>query len=130
MKHVQMLDKFPVYTVEILKVETSFKTADEVLEYLESKVESHPTGSIVAVFDHYGHVEAQKDSEIDPSIKDAKNLIFCLANAIPNAMIGALRPRSIAINELEDKFVLNFLEAPMEAPTKIMQEWVLAIKNL
>jgi hypothetical protein len=129
MKHVQMLDKFPVYTLDILKTETTFKSADEVLEYLEIKVEAHPTGSIVAVFDHYGHVEAQKDSTIDPSILDCKSLIFCLANEIPNAMIGALRPRSIAINELENKFVVNFQEAPKEAATNVMKEWVTGIKN-
>ena len=130
MKQVQMLDKFPVYTMDILKTETLYKTADEILEALISKIESHPTGSIISIFDHYGHVDAQKDSVIDSSILDSKSIIFCLASAIPNAMIGALRPRTIAINELEDKYVLNFLEAPMEGPTKIMQEWVTGIKNL
>jgi len=52
-----------------------------------------------------------------------------VSDAIPNAMIAAIRPRSIAINELTDKFVLNSMEAPMEAPTNTMVEWVSSIKN-
>ena len=49
--------------------------------------------------------------------------------SIPNAMIASVRPRSIAVNELSDKFVINFMGAPMEAPTDTMIEWVDSIKN-
>ena len=51
-----------------------------------------------------------------------------MSGAIPNAMIAAVRPRSIAVNELSDQFVVNFMKAPMEAPTNKMIEWVESIK--
>ena len=129
MKQVLLKDKFPVYTLEIPKAETSYKDTDEVIDYLKSMVEAHPAGRFIAVFDHYNHVKEQ-NGEIDESIQDSKNLLFCMSGAIPNAMIASVRPRSIAVNELSDKFVVNFMEAPLEAPTNAMIEWVSAIKNV
>lgn len=129
MKQVLLKDKFPVYTLDILKSETTFNNTDEVIDYLKSKIEEHPTARFIAVFDHYGHVKALEKAEIDENIVDSKNILFCMSGAIPNAMIAAVRPRSIAVNELIDKFVVNFMEAPMEAPTNTMVEWVSSIKN-
>ncbi len=122
MKQVLLKDKFPVFTLDILKTETTFKNTDEVIGYLKSKVESHPAASFIAVFDHYGHVKALEKGEIDESILDSKNILFCMSGAIPNAMIAAVRPRSIAVNEQSDKFLVNFMEAPMEVPTNTMVE--------
>ncbi len=129
MKQILLKDKFPVYTLDILKSETTFKNTDEVIDYLKSKIESHPAARFIAIFDHYGHVKAMEKGEIDESIVNSKNILFCMSGAIPNAMIAALRPRSIAVNELTDKFVVNFMQAPMEAPTNTMVEWVSSIKN-
>lgn len=128
MNQVLLKDKFPVYTLEIPKAESTLKNTDEVIDYLKSKVEAHPTAAYIAVFDHYNHVKAL-NGEIDGGIQNAKNLLFCMSGAIPNAMIGSVRPRSIAVNEMSDKFIVNFMEAPMEAPTKAMIEWVSSIRN-
>lgn len=130
MKQVLLKDKFPVYTLDIFKSETTLKHTDEVIEYLKSKIEAHPVARFIAIFDHYGHVKALEKGEIDESIVDSKNILFCMSGAIPNAMIAAVRPRAIAVNELSDKFVVNFMEAPMEAPTKTMVEWVSSIKKI
>ena len=129
MKQILLKDKFPVYTLDILKSETTLNNTDEVIDYLKSKIEAHPATSFIAIFDHYGHVKAQEKGEIEESIMDSKNILFCMSSAIPNAMIAAVRPRSIAVNELSDKFVVNFMEAPMEAPTNTMLKWVSSIKN-
>ena len=129
MKQILLKDKFPVYTVDILKSETTLNNTDEVIDYLKSKIEEHPTATFIAIFDHYGHVKALEKGEIDESIVDSKNILFCMSGAIPNAMIAAVRPRSIAVNELSDQFVVNFMEAPMESPTNKMIEWVESIKN-
>ena len=129
MKKMLLLDKFPIHSLEIPKSETSFKNTDAIIEHLKSKVESHPAARFIAVFDHYGHVKAQ-GGEIAPAIKDSKNLLFCMSGAIPNAVIASLRPRSIAVNELADRFIVNFMEAPMEAPTRAMTEWVESIQNV
>lgn len=69
MKHVLLKDKFPVFTLDIPKAETSFKNTDEVIEYLKSKVEAHPTSSFIAVFDHLNHIKAQ-NGEIDSQCDD------------------------------------------------------------
>lgn len=129
MKQILLKDKFPVYSLDILKSETTMNNTDEVIDYLKAKIEDHPTATFIAVFDHYGHVKALEKGEIDKSIVDSKNILFCMSGAIPNAMIAAVRPRSIAVNELSEKFVVNFLEAPMESPTNTMVEWVSSIKN-
>jgi hypothetical protein len=129
MKQVLLKDKFPIFTLEIPKVETTFANTDAVIDYLKEKVEAHPAARFIAIFDHYDHVKSQ-NGEIDASIQDSKNILFCMSGAIPNAMIAAVRPRSIAVNELNDKFVVNFMEAPMEAPTNTMIEWVSSIKNV
>ncbi len=129
MKQILLKDKFPVYTLDILKSETTFNNTDEVIDYLKSKIKEHPTATFITIFDHYGHVKALEKGEIDESIVDSKNILFCMSGAIPNAMIAAVRPRSIAVNELSDQFVVNFMEAPMEAPTNKMIEWVESIKN-
>ena len=128
MKKILLKDKFPVYTLDILKSETTLNTTDEVIDYLKSKIAEHPTATFIAIFDHYGHVKALEKGEIDDSIVDSKNILFCMAGAIPNAMIAAVRPRSIAVNELSDKFIVNFMEAPLEAPNNKMIEWVESIK--
>lgn len=129
MQHLFLNDKFPVYSLEILKSETSCRDTDQVIDSLKTKIEEHPVARLIAVFDHHGHVKAQEKGEIDASILDSKNILFCMSAAIPNAMIAALRPRSIAVNEMQDKFVVNLMEAPMEAPTNTMIGWVNSLKD-
>jgi hypothetical protein len=129
MKQVLLKDKFPVFTLDIFKTETTFGNTDGVIDYLKAKIDAHPTARFIAIFDHYGHVKALEKGEIDECILDSRNILFCMSGAIPNAMIAAVRPRSIAVNELRDMFVVNFMEAPMEATTNTMVEWVSSIKN-
>ena len=65
--------------------------------------------------------------DINPDILDAKNIVFCFGKAIPNTKILAVRPRSIAVAELKDKFVVEFMEAPNEQMHKVMEDWALAL---
>ncbi len=129
MNKIMLKDKFPVFTQEIPKAACRFSNANEVIAYLREKIEAHPVARFIAVFDHYGHVKALENGEIDPSILDSKNILFCLSAAIPGPAIAAVRPRAIAVNELQDKFVVNFMEAPVEAATNTMQEWVESIAS-
>ena len=64
-----------------------------------------------------------------PKIMCGQNLIFCFGPAIPNTKILAVRPRSIGIAELEDKFVIEFIEAPKEQIHQIMEEWTKGLEN-
>jgi len=42
MKQITVMKKYPVYTIEITKNETTYKSVDEILGYLKNKVEMHP----------------------------------------------------------------------------------------
>jgi hypothetical protein len=41
----------------------------------------------------------------------------------------AVRPRSIGVCELEDSFVVNFMEAPNDTANKTMEELVKSLKT-
>ncbi len=117
-----VMDKYPVHTLEIQKDETTFKTATDFLSYYKAKIDAHPIATFIALFDHYKHTSSI-DGEINPDIKDAQNIVFCFGSMIPNTKILAARPRSIAIAELENSFVIEFMEAPNEKLQVVMEEW-------
>jgi hypothetical protein len=128
MKQTNFLDKYPVWTLELLKSEVAQKSCDEIIDYLKSKVEAHPIATFITVFDHYAHTSALEGGVIAPEIKDVKNLIFCFGKEIPNTKVAAVRPRSMAVCELEDKWVIEFIEAPNETLHGVMEDWAKSLK--
>ena len=82
------------------------------------------------MFDHYSHTSSLPEGEIAPEIKDAKNLVFCFGIKLPGPQVMAVRPRSIGVTELEDKFIVNFMEAPMPIANTTMEAWAKSIKNI
>ncbi len=56
--------------------------------------------------------------------KDAQHIIMCFGWELPSADPVAVRPRSIGITELEDKFVINFMLAPNPVAQQVMEDWV------
>ncbi|MEA3370547.1 MAG: hypothetical protein U9Q40_04340, partial [Campylobacterota bacterium] len=114
------------YTLEISKNETGLKNVDEILDYYKDKVDAHPIAAFISIFDHFSHTQAL-GGEINPEIKDAKNIVFCFGAALPNTKILAARPRSIGVAELEDSFVVEFIEAPKEELHDVMEAWTKAI---
>ena len=128
MKKTIFMDKYPVYTLELDKSEVSQKSVNEIIEYFKEKIELHPIAKFIAVFDHYTHTK-ELDGEINPQIKDAMNIVFCFGPAIPNTKILAARPRSIGVAELEDKFVIEFIEAPKEQLHDLMESWAKGLQG-
>lgn len=122
MKKTIFMDKYPVYSLEIQKSETELKSVDEIIAYYKEKVEEHPIAAFISVFDHYGHTSAL-GGEINSEIKDAKNIVFCFGAALPNTKMLAARPRSIGVAELENSYVVEFLEAPLEKLHDVMEQW-------
>ncbi len=129
MKKTIFMDKYPIFTLEIQKKETSLKNIDEILAYFKAKVEAHPVATFISLFDHYAHTQALK-GEINPEILDAKNIVFCFGAAIPNTKILAARPRSIGIAELENSFIVEFIEAPNEKLHDVMEMWTKALATV
>lgn len=122
MKKTVFMDRYPIYSLELAKGEMKVSSMDEVIEYFKEKIQKHPVARFITVFDHYSHTKGL-NGEIAEGILDAKNIIFCFGPSIPNSKVLAVRPRSIGICEFEDKFVVDFMEAPREEIHQIMQEW-------
>lgn len=122
MKKTVFMDKYPVYTLSLKKSEVKYTNVLEIVNYFKAKIEGHPVAKFIAVFDHYAHTKSL-NGEIMEGLRDAQNIIFCFGQAIPNTKILAVRPRSIGICELEDSFIIEFIEAPKEEMHALMETW-------
>jgi hypothetical protein len=128
MNKINLLEKYPVYAEEIDKNATRCQNVDEVMAHFKQNIESHPVANYISDFDHYAYVAGQPEGKISEDIKASKHLLFCVANAIPNPLIAAVRPRAISVAELEDKFVISFIEAPVETANQLIAGWVESLK--
>ncbi|CAA7626293.1 DUF6858 family protein [Magnetospirillum sp. UT-4] len=128
MKQSVFMEKYPVFSLELAKDETSMASVDDIVAYFRARIEGHGKATFIAVFDHFGHTK-RLGGEIDPAIKDAKNVVFCFGLALPNPQVMAVRPRSIGIVDLGDRFFVNFMEAPMKAANDAMEEWAKGLRD-
>lgn len=124
MKYTHFMDKYPVYTKELLKAGCSFSSVDEILTLLEAKVEANPVSCKIGLFDHYAHTSSLPEGEIAPNLRAAKHLVFCFGIKLPGPEAMAVRPRSIGVCEMDDSFVISFMEAPNPQMNAVMTAWV------
>ncbi|MGK0673319.1 MAG: DUF6858 family protein [Halothiobacillaceae bacterium] len=129
MKQIVLMEKYPVFELELPKSETSFQSVDAIIAHLKEKIETHPVAAFIGIFDHYAHTKGLPDGQVAENIKDAKLIVFCFGTALPNPHVMAVRPRSIGVADLGDKFVINFLEPPMPIATQAMEAWVGGLRN-
>lgn len=129
MRQTLFQEKYPIYTLEIDKNETSFTSVDMIIEHLKGKIDAHPVVAYIGVFDHYAHTSGLKDGVINEKILAAKNLLFCFGKELPSPAVLAVRPRSIGVAEMENAFVVTFLEAPNPAANEAMEAWAIGVKN-
>jgi len=129
MKQIIVMEKYPVFTIEISKDETEYKDVDAILAYLKEKIEGHPVAKYIGVFDHYEHTSSLEEGVISDTIEDAKNIICCFGKELPKAEVLAVRPRSIGVAKLEECFVISFLEAPNSQANETMEGWVKGVAN-
>ncbi len=122
-----LMDKYPIFSLEIKKSDTVYKNVDEIILYLKKLVDAHSVAKYIAIFNHYEHTTSIEGHEINSDINDAKNLIFCFGKQLPTSKILAVRPRSIGVSELHDSFHIDFLEVPNTQLQKTVQEWVESI---
>jgi len=130
MKQITVMEKYPVFTVELKKEETTYKNVDEILDYLKAQIEAHPVAVYIGEFDHYGHTSGLAEGKIAEEIKDAKNLICCFGKVLPKPEVLAVRPRAIGVAEMAESFVVSFLEAPNPDANTAMEKWVKGIANI
>lgn len=116
-------EKYPIFSLEFSKEESKFATVPAILDYLQEQVDSHPKAVFIARFDHFSHT-TNIGGEIGAGIKDAQNLILCFGMQLPSADPVAVRPRSIGVTDMGDKFIVNFMEAPNPIANDTMEAWV------
>ena len=125
MTKTTLMEKYPVLSLEISKNDTNYKNVPEILEYFKTKIDADKVAKCIGIFNHYEHTQSlEDDGSIAEGILDAQNIIFCFGKKIPNAQILAVRPRSIAVVEYEDKFAISFMETPMPPMTDKIIVWV------
>ena len=122
-----LLDTHPMYAMKILKSEAKVSNVAQIIEHFKIKIKENPEAVFITVFDHYAHTKSL-DGNIVDGILDAKNLLFCFGHSIKNIEILAFRPKSIAICELEDSFVLEFLETPRPEVNAWIESWIKELK--
>ena len=130
MKQKIFKDKYSIFEIEYKKNELKFKSVDEIISALQVKIDAHPVIAFIAIFDQYAHTSSLEMGEVNEKIKAAKNIIFCFGKELPTPEVLAVRPRSIGVCELEDSYVINYLEAPNEAANDTMETFIKSLKNI
>lgn len=126
MQQTTFKDKYPIFQLELNKNECAFDSVESIIAHLHAKVEEHAKAVNIAIFDHYKHTQ-NIDGDINPEIKAAQNLILCFGMQLPSAEPVAVRPRSIGVTDLGNRFVINFMEAPNPVANETMEAWVKAL---
>ncbi|ADV46359.1 DUF6858 family protein [Nitratifractor salsuginis] len=129
MKSMTIKDTYPIQAAEIGKDEAKFSNTDEIIAYLKEAIEAHPVATYIATFDHYTHTKNLPDHKMDEKIKDVKLIVFCFGKELPIPQMAAVRPRSIAVVEEDDKFTVSFMDAPNPQAHETMIAWVQGIRK-
>ena len=130
MKQTILMEKYPIFELDIEKSETKYKSIDEILDYLKEKIDNHKIATYIGEFDHYSHTKSLEEGKVADEILDAKNIICCFGKELPKATVLGVRPRSIGVAELKDKFIISFLEAPNPVANEAMESWIKGLINL
>jgi len=128
MEKITFMNKYPIYETTINKANTQYKSVESVMDYLKAKIENDSVAAYIAQFDPYAHT-LSLGGEIDPTIIEAKEIIFCFGQKLLNATIVAVRPRAIGVVDRGEDLVINFMEAPNEPSTNTMIAWIEELKN-
>lgn len=128
MKQTMLQEKYPIFVAEIAKTETTHNTVDSLVAYYKGKIAENPKAQFINVFDHYAHT-SKIGGPIVEGMKSAVDIIFCFGYAIPTPQMLAVRPRSIGIADMGEKYVISFMEAPMQPANEAMEAWTLALRD-
>ncbi len=123
-------DEYPIFTMILAKTATSMPNISAIIAHFQEKISEHPVATYIGIFDHYRHTASLEDGHIEPKILDAQNILCCFGKDLSNAEVLAVRPRSIAIVEYQDNYVISFLKAPNPAANEAMLKWVKVLQDL
>ena len=129
MKQTLLQEKYPVFVMELDRVETEYPDIDAICDYFRRRIDAHRCATFIADFDHYAHTCRLPEGEVAEDIRAARNIVFCFGIALPNAQVLAVRPRSIGVAETEHGFIISFLEAPMPIANAAMEDWAEGLRR-
>lgn len=129
MNFTLLQDKYPVYSLEVMKTDTRFADVDAIIAYLRDCVVQDKIASLIGEFDHYAHTAALPAGLIAEQIRAAEHLVFCFGTQLPNSLVMAVRPRAIGVVDEGDRFVISFMEAPMPLANTAMTAWIEGIAD-
>lgn len=127
MKQSVTEEKLALCTLQIGKDETSLGDIGAVVAHLRARIEAHPKARLIGVFDYYAHTTTVAGGTIAPEILAAQNILLCFGLTLPEPQSLALRPRSIGVCELADRFIISFLEAPMPVANLTIEQWAASV---
>lgn len=128
MKQTLLQEKYPIFVAEIRKDETRYQSVEALVGYYEARIAENPKVHFIGVFDHFAHTTGI-GGEIVAGMRAAVDVIFCFGFAIPSPQMLAVRPRSIGIADMGDRFVISFMEAPMQPANEAMEAWTRALRD-
>jgi hypothetical protein len=128
-KQTLLMEKYPVFALELARSETRLGSVDAICAYFRERIEAHRSGQFIAIFDHYAHTCALPEGKVGEDVLAAKNVLFCFGIALPNPYVLAVRPRSIGVAETRAGFVITFLEAPMPVANAAMEDWANGLRG-
>ncbi|KZK73692.1 MAG: hypothetical protein A3K90_00780 [Pelodictyon luteolum] len=122
-------EKYPVFTTQFDRSETSCRSVDDIIAHFKRCIDANPAVAYIGEFDHYAHTAALPGGVIGEGIKAARNLLFCFGKEMPTPYVLAVRPRSIGVAEVENGFIVTFLEAPNPTANEAMESWTKALRD-
>lgn len=130
MKQFLVQEMYALFTMEVEKQETSFTSVSQIIAFLQKCIEQDELATFITVFDHYQHTKSLSSGQIGEGILDAQNIVFCFGITLPSPQSLAVRPRSIGVAEMEDRFVVTFMEAPMPVANVAMEGWAKSLIDI
>lgn len=129
MKQSLLLEKYPIFSLELEWNETSHQSVDAICDYFRRCIDAHRCAVFIAEFDHYAHTRSLPEGQIGAGIRAAKNIIFCFGITLPDPQVMAVRPSSIGVAETDKGFYITFMEAPMPVANAVIEDWARALRN-
>ncbi|MGE5152911.1 MAG: DUF6858 family protein [Bdellovibrio bacteriovorus] len=129
MKQSLLLERYPIYSLELEREETSYQSLDSICAYFRRRIEAHRCAVFIAEFDHYAHTRSLPEGQIGPGIRAARNLIFCFGITLPDVQVLAVRPSSLGVAETDSGFYVTFMEAPMPVANAVIEDWAQGLRD-
>ncbi len=114
--------RYPAMIPELEKSDRICQTVEDVGDYFRARIAENPKTQFIGVFDHFAHTRKIGGDWGGKSIREfARRRASSSASRSPHPQILALRPRSTGVADMGDRFVVSFMEAPVQRANVAME---------